>query len=409
MANVAVTNTFVALTTIASAQVNQNFTDLVTWLNNRNAGSDTWSNLKVSGTSGNLVDFTSTASTTEVSINNTATDGDPMLTFKLAGSQIAVIGVDDSDSDFLKFATTGITTNVSMQIPTGGAQVQFNAGSASVPGISTIGDANTGLLFPAANVIGFSTDGVERARITSAGVLSISTASVNALLVQSSNSGATNGITTENTSNTASSDARLLMQVAGTSAGDAFASYAINAGQVWSQGLDNSAGDSFVLSASTALGTTNIITAAVAGQINQPLQPSFLVANSAGATDVTGDGTVYTVLWPTEITDQGSNFASNTFTAPVGGQYLLTASVQMINILVGAISRNIRIVTSNRSYRKFESMALAQVANCMAYSVVADMDAGDTATVAIMVDNQAKTVDIDNDATANVFSGSLLN
>jgi hypothetical protein len=49
MADVAVTNTFTPSTTIVSADVNQNFSDLVTWLNNRNHSTTSWTSLATSG------------------------------------------------------------------------------------------------------------------------------------------------------------------------------------------------------------------------------------------------------------------------------------------------------------------------------------------------------------------------
>lgn len=165
MANVAVTNTFAAATTISSSQVNTNFSDLVTYINNRNGASATWDNVTISSTNGNALAVTSSASTTEFSINNTAADGDSEITFKLSGSQTHIIGVDDSDSDFLKFATTGITSNVAMQIPTTGAQAQFNAGVVGTPGISFIGDTDTGFYNSGANVISVTTNATLRLSI----------------------------------------------------------------------------------------------------------------------------------------------------------------------------------------------------------------------------------------------------
>lgn len=160
MAVLAVTNTLVEGATIFASEHNTNYSDIVTYINNRYNGTDTWLNMKVSATAANPVDVSGSGSTTEVSINNSATDGDPILTFKLSGSQTHVIGVDDGDSDFLKFATTGLATNVAMQIPTTGAQVQFNAGSVGTPSISIIGDTDIGMYKYATNSIGFSCAGV---------------------------------------------------------------------------------------------------------------------------------------------------------------------------------------------------------------------------------------------------------
>jgi hypothetical protein len=51
MASVAVTYTFSAGTTAASGQVNQNYSDLVTYINNRNSGASTWDALRATTSS----------------------------------------------------------------------------------------------------------------------------------------------------------------------------------------------------------------------------------------------------------------------------------------------------------------------------------------------------------------------
>ena len=46
----------------------------------------------------------------------------------------------------------------------------FGAGTAALPGLTTTGDTNTGIYFPAADTLGFTTGGTERMRISSAGL-----------------------------------------------------------------------------------------------------------------------------------------------------------------------------------------------------------------------------------------------
>lgn len=145
------------------------------------------------------------------------------------------------------------------------------------------------------------------------------------------------------------------------------------------------------------------------GNILQPTQPSFLVTDGNGATDVTGDGTGYTNLWPTEVYDQGSNFASNTFTAPVTGRYLLTSTVHLKNLLITHTEYFMQIVTSNRTYTDDHTGALARADDAVDLAIVADMDTGDTATILIGASGGTKTVDTVNDARFNFFSGSLIN
>lgn len=145
MSDLSVTNTFVPLTTASASQVNANFSDIVTYINNRDDGTATWDNMNVTATVGNPVTIKSNQSTTEVAIDNTGSDGDPILTFKLSGSTLYTGGVDDSDSDTFKFGTTGLNTNIAWAVPSAGNQVQFNLGSSSAPGIAFVGFASTGI------------------------------------------------------------------------------------------------------------------------------------------------------------------------------------------------------------------------------------------------------------------------
>lgn len=81
------------------------------------------------------------------------------------------------------FATSGMDdryVNVAGDTMTG--VLAFIAGSASAPAITADGDTNTGIFFPAADTIGFSTAGSERARIDSAGDLGVGTTNPQALL-----------------------------------------------------------------------------------------------------------------------------------------------------------------------------------------------------------------------------------
>ncbi len=156
--------------------------------------------------------------------------------------------------------------------------------------------------------------------------------------------------------------------------------------------------------------TTQTSTYSNLGSWRATAQPAFL-ATSAGAADVTGDGTVYTVTFANEIFDQKSNFASNTFTAPVTGRYQLNVQVSCEQLGASHTVGEIILVTSNRSYRinrgNYATMRDLS-ANAVAFSgsVLADMDVNDTATVTLTVFNSTKTVDVS--ATVTTFSGFLM-
>jgi len=149
------------------------------------------------------------------------------------------------------------------------------------------------------------------------------------------------------------------------------------------------------------------------GNVTKISNPCFLAFNSATDADVTGNNTVATVDFDTEVFDQGNDFTADTFTAPVTGRYLLTAVVQLLGIGTAADLSLIRIDTSNRNYRGSRFDIAADFPGVIGHTitVVADMDSGDTATVVANVDGVgADTVDIEGQATELVtsFSGCLL-
>ncbi len=141
------------------------------------------------------------------------------------------------------------------------------------------------------------------------------------------------------------------------------------------------------------------------GELRLPLQPSFLVTMSGDALNVTGDGTTYTVAFNSEIYDQGGDFSSNTFTAPITGRYCFT--ILLTNGQIGAAtSDELDLVTSNNTYiwGRFASMS-----NTIGQPQCGDMDANDTATVTYKASGTTKTVDVQGGGTNSVFSGFLAN
>jgi hypothetical protein len=84
---------------------------------------------------------------------------------------------------------------------------------------------------------------------------------------QSTSSGDTEILRVTNTSNTASSQAQLRLDVAGTSAGDSFATFEISGGTSWAFGVDNSDSDRLKISRSTTLGTNDTVYWDSTGQV----------------------------------------------------------------------------------------------------------------------------------------------
>ena len=160
--------------------------------------------------------------------------------------------------------------------------------------------------------------------------------------------------------------------------------------------------------ADVLLMTTNAMKVNAAGEITQPLQPSFC-ARASNQTDVTGDATVYTVIFANERFDQGADFdGASTFTAPVTGRYMFCVSISMDQLAAGHNIQIVNLVTSNSAYILTANITgaganvLTQWVACG--SQIVDMDAGDTATITIDVRGATKVVDLSTDC---VFSGHL--
>lgn len=132
----------------------------------------------------------------------------------------------------------------------------------------------------------------------------------------------------------------------------------------------------------------------------------FLAYVSSSVTNVTGDGTYYTILQDSELFDDGSNFApgTGTFTAPVTGKYHFGAACGLLDLAAGHTQGWIEVVTSNRTYRgsRCNIGAMRDNGNVAALVMtvpVADMDAGDAAYVRVIVSNSTKVVDVEGNAS----------
>jgi hypothetical protein len=138
--------------------------------------------------------------------------------------------------------------------------------------------------------------------------------------------------------------------------------------------------------------------------------PSFSVWHSASATNVTGDGTAYTIVWGTERWDVGGNFASNTFTAPVAGYYYLMWMVSFTGVTSGMTSARIKMNTSNLALEdRFHPYNLLEN-NGLTRRVMSSqffMDEGDTCDVILEVNAGAKVVDMQGSVVNSTFTGFL--
>jgi len=197
--------------------------------------------------------------------------------------------------------------------------------------------------------------------------------------------------------------------------GDSFVQFDINGTGEFRIGVDDDASNAFKISQGSALGTTDTFVVTADGEITMPLQPAFFSVNTSGASDVTGDGTNYTVLFDSEIYDQNNDFASSTFTAPVEGKYFFSWAVEITDIASGHAG-NYRLVASNRTLKAptavnwgaFKDSTDSAQSSASAYM---DMDAADVVRIDINIAGGSKVIDVVGSATSDpvtYFSGSLV-
>ena len=99
-------------------------------------------------------------------------------------------GVGTSDSIAFKVGNNGATT--AMTANTSG-NIEFRAGTAALPSITTTGDTNTGIFFPAADAVAIATGGTERMRVNASGGVGIGADSTRNLETTKSDANTTYG------------------------------------------------------------------------------------------------------------------------------------------------------------------------------------------------------------------------
>ena len=174
-------------------------------------------------------------------------------------------------------------------------------------------------------------------------------------------------------------------------------------------GLDDSS-DSLTIGLGSALGTTSHMVFDANGHITKPLQTAFLVQPSGLQTNFPIN-TETTLTYNVERFDVNSDFNTSTytFTAPVTGKYLISFNIYLLSIDHETSYFEIFLRTSNRTYafildNTFFDTDVNNFTQC--WSVVADMDASDTAYVSFLLHNSG-TAQMDLH-TPSYFSGVLV-
>jgi len=173
-------------------------------------------------------------------------------------------------------------------------------------------------------------------------------------------------------------------------------------------GLDDSA-DSLTIGLGSALGTTSHMVFDANGHITKPLQPAFRAYKNANQYNFAVN-TTHTITFGAETFDNNGDFASNTFTAPVTGRYLLGFHLRLESPNQSQVYTDIKIVTSNRSSQYLiDEPSIGSADYYTATSVqLFDMDANDTATITLYNSGGTAGMDITGFEQHGLFYGHLV-
>jgi len=147
-----------------------------------------------------------------------------------------------------------------------------------------------------------------------------------------------------------------------------------------------------------------------AGEVTQPLQPSFRVVPTSDMNNL-AISQYHNITFDAEFFDIGSNFNTSTytFTAPITGKYVLSVQILLVSADTAAGYYGVRLEASNHAYWDYlHSVKYDSDPEYLpiSFTRVMDMDENDTAYVRIY--QYQGTAQTDVIAGSSVFSGILI-
>ncbi len=158
---------------------------------------------------------------------------------------------------------------------------------------------------------------------------------------------------------------------------------------------------------------TSTVLISDAGEMTNPSQPAFFARNNANQNNITGAGTAYTIRYQNEVFDQAGDYdGTDTFTAPVAGNYMFSATSQITSL--GASAEGVQLSLDSSTIDKRCSVLNGEFGRSGASNTMLsnaelfiNLDAADTCFVTIQVDGMpGDTVDMSS-LTGHTF-GALL-
>jgi C1q domain len=135
---------------------------------------------------------------------------------------------------------------------------------------------------------------------------------------------------------------------------------------------------------------------------------NFLATINAPLTNVTGDGTIYQLVWPNIVFNNGSGFNGGSFIAPVAGLYLFSATVSIEGITSAHTAKYVSLVTNSGVYNFNFQESLAEDAQSLTVTMMLNLAINDFVYINVTVAGGAKVIDITGLSSYCFFSGSLI-
>jgi len=143
--------------------------------------------------------------------------------------------------------------------------------------------------------------------------------------------------------------------------------------------------------------------------LSNGLNPAF-TASAVLQSNITGDGSGYTVLFDVTRFDNLNNYTSPNFVAPVTGRYLVSTAVALSGILDTHTYGLLRIVTTSKSYdmdvkdvAAIRTKSIAPDYVTLNGTMLVDMAAGEECSILIGIQNGTKVINVTIDSYFSVF------